>query len=105
MILFSGTEVVGSASGQHCKQHEKTMAMFARVKRASMKKSTSEKIYAVIFLLSLILHLFSVWEYLTSDTKNWFVSSLSWIIMLLSLWGYSIVKKNLKMKEKPKPVI
>jgi len=64
-----------------------------------MKKSTIERIYATIFILSLMLNVFSIWKYLTSETKDWFVSSLSWSIMLLSLWGYTIVKNHLKIKE------
>ena len=67
-----------------------------------MKKATVENIYAIIFLLSLTLNIFSVWRYLSSDKGEWFLATLSWTIMLLALWGHMLVRKYLKIKNTAK---
>ena len=62
-----------------------------------MKKKTIELIYACIFILSVLLYVFSMWRYIV-ESSEWFTFTLSLGIMFLSLWGYLIVKKYLKMK-------
>ncbi len=61
-----------------------------------MKKTRIESIYAIIFVLSVILYAFSMWSYIVSEDREWFTFALSLAIMFLSLWGYLIVKKFIK---------
>jgi len=61
-----------------------------------MKRSTLELIYAIIFLLSLLLYVFSMWKYIASTEQDWFTFSLALAIMFMSLWGYLIIKKYIK---------
>ncbi len=66
-----------------------------------MKKSTIEMLYAIIFVLSVILYAVSMWKYIISQ-QDWFTFGMSPCIMFLSLWGYLIVKLYFKVPKKTK---
>jgi len=57
-----------------------------------MKKKSIQQLYAVIFVLAVVLYAFSLWKYMIG-VSDWFVYTLSLAIMFLSLWGYLMVKK------------
>ena len=68
--------------------------MKKQLAEAHIKKPALKSIYALIFVLSLVLSLASVIEYIVSVLKNKWVSFvLAIMIMFLSIWGYVLVDR------------